>query len=170
MSSDEKTAYKKIIGKQASLPGECVKVHYRGWEVRWDQWMQRFDDRQLMPLGSMKSWREGLEVGDVLEATKEFNPKGTTNGTWLAVEIADICTNWIKLKLDSKSNHYRSSSPWWVERQSECVTYAGAHLPHLMKRAKKLKVVREIAKKLKEKRASAPKPPSPPSPSADADY
>ena len=62
------------VAVDAAQSHGLVRVHFRGWSSKWDEWVCR-NDKRLQPFQMItREWRSLLKVGEIVE----FSPNWTT--------------------------------------------------------------------------------------------
>jgi hypothetical protein len=98
-----------------------VKVHYRGWSTRWDEWIDR-DSRRLMPLHTkVREWRrfqvnDGVQVGVSVQGSRRLEWRDAT-------VLATADTLLVQLSIDNGRVE-------WVDAQDERLCPPGTHRVH----------------------------------------
>ncbi|DAZ94965.1 TPA: hypothetical protein N0F65_000060, partial [Lagenidium giganteum] len=99
-----------------------VKVHYRGWTSKWDEWLKFMSDR-LQPLHSrVRNWRD-FKLNDVAQIGFEVENRSYPdwrNAVVVAVDNSDTSGN---VKVEFQFGDKRE----WRDAQDELLCPAGTH-------------------------------------------
>lgn len=98
-----------------------VKMHYRGWSTRWDEWIDR-DSRRLMPLLTrVREWRK-FRVDNSVQVG--VSAPGKQRLEWReATVLATADTLLVQLSIDNGQIE-------WVDAQDERLCPPGTHRVH----------------------------------------
>lgn len=114
LDTDKKWYEARVVGARE----EQVKVHYRGWSSRWDEWIDRESPR-LMPLHSkVRDWRK-FQINDSVQIGVPI--PGKRHLEWRnATVIATADTLLVQLNIGNGEVE-------WVEAQDERLCPPGTH-------------------------------------------
>lgn len=98
-----------------------LRIHFRGWNKKWDSWMNRYDTKTLQPLFThTDDWRK-FRVGDGCEfSTDDANP------LWYEATVAAVYED--GAYVDLKLAHPRVADGKKVKTSSERLCKLGTHL------------------------------------------
>ncbi|GMF36015.1 unnamed protein product [Phytophthora fragariaefolia] len=118
MDTDNKWYESRVI----DLDDTRVKVHYRGWTAKWDEWLARTSHR-IAPLHTkVPNWR-AFQVGDEVLVGKEVERKNYPE--WRLGRVTDVqkseADDSLRVELDV------DGSKKWVDAQDELLCPVGTH-------------------------------------------
>ena len=102
-----------------------VKVHFRGWTSKWDEWFARTSDLVQPLLSRTEDWRD-LKPGDLVEVRgpPEFERQfGDGKALWFEGAVTSSLNGWVMVDVLGNSR----IKPRWVSMQSESICRLGAH-------------------------------------------
>lgn len=117
--TDKKWYESRVI----ALDGKRIKIHYRGWTDKWDEWFDLMTPRIEKLHTHVKRWRE-FKVGDkVLIGTPKEGPgkfPDWQSGTAVAVEASDDGKLKVQFNIDGVATD-------WMDSQDEMLCPLGTH-------------------------------------------
>ncbi|EGZ18693.1 hypothetical protein PHYSODRAFT_503684 [Phytophthora sojae] len=118
LDTDKKWYEARVI----DLSDTQVKVHYRGWTAKWDEWLTRTSAR-IAPLHTkVPNWR-AFKVGDEVLVGKEVDRKNYPE--WRIGRVTDLkkseMHDSLRIELDV------DGSKRWVDAQNELLCPVGTH-------------------------------------------
>ncbi|KAK1942962.1 Ubiquitin carboxyl-terminal hydrolase 4 [Phytophthora citrophthora] len=116
--TDKKWYESRVI----DLSDTKVKVHYRGWTAKWDEWINRTSTR-LAPLHTkVRNWRN-FQIGDEVLVGKAI--QGKSYPEWRVAHISDLQKvskdNSLRIELDVDGTKH------WRDAQDEMLCPVGTH-------------------------------------------
>ncbi|KAF1319722.1 Ubiquitin-specific protease, partial [Globisporangium splendens] len=118
LDSDNKWYESRVI----ALNDRSVRIHYRGWTAKWDEWLPRTSER-LAPLHTkVRNWR-AFEVGD--EVQVGFPIPGKNFPEWKNATVTELerfeLTGALKIKVSIDDEET------WMDAQDEMLCAPGTH-------------------------------------------
>uniref|UniRef100_K3WFJ2 Ubiquitin carboxyl-terminal hydrolase n=1 Tax=Globisporangium ultimum (strain ATCC 200006 / CBS 805.95 / DAOM BR144) TaxID=431595 RepID=K3WFJ2_GLOUD len=118
LDSDNKWYESRVI----ALNDRSVRIHYRGWTAKWDEWLPRTSER-IAPLHTkVRNWR-AFEVGD--EVQVGFPIPGKNFPEWKNATVTELerfeLTGALKIKVSIDGEET------WMDAQDEMLCAPGTH-------------------------------------------
>ncbi|KAL8017201.1 putative peptidase C19, ubiquitin-specific peptidase, DUSP domain, Chromo-like domain superfamily [Plasmopara halstedii] len=117
MDTDNKWYESRIV----DLKANHVKVHYRGWTSKWDEWIDRLSSR-LAPLHTkVQNWRD-FQIDDKILVGSEVKEKPFPE--WRIARVIDVekeLTNSLRIQLEVDGMKV------WMDAQDEMLCPVGTH-------------------------------------------
>ncbi|KAG6612444.1 Ubiquitin-specific protease [Phytophthora cinnamomi] len=118
MDTDKKWYESRVI----DLNDTHVKVHYRGWTAKWDEWLNRRSARVAPLHTKVPNWR-AFQVGDDVLVGKEVDRKNYPE--WRIGRVTDLkksdVDDSLRIELDV------DGSKRWTDAQDELLCPVGTH-------------------------------------------
>ncbi|GMF28568.1 unnamed protein product [Phytophthora lilii] len=118
LDTDKKWYESRVIDLNATH----VKVHYRGWTAKWDEWLKRTSSR-IAPLHTkVPNWRD-FQIGDEVLVGKQVDGKNYPE--WRTARVTDRekseMDESLRIELDV------DGSKQWIDAQDEMLCPVGTH-------------------------------------------
>ncbi|KAJ8571665.1 hypothetical protein ON010_g5174 [Phytophthora cinnamomi] len=108
----------RVVGLSSTL----IKLHYRGWTSKWDEWIERTSTR-IAPLHTkVRNWRD-FKVGDAMMVGRQVATKKYPEWRNAVVTACEACEVDGRLRIEVDID----GSKKWMDAQDEMLCPPGTH-------------------------------------------
>jgi len=105
-----------------ALSSTLVKLHYRGWTSKWDEWIERTSMR-IAPLHTkVRNWRD-FKVGNAVMVGRQVATKKYPEWRNAAVTACEACEVDGRLRIEVDADGCKQ----WLDAQDEMLCPPGTH-------------------------------------------